>query len=734
MKNTLNKYVFGVSGMSCATCAQSVEQAVNRSGLANKAMVNFASHTLSVESEKQPDLGVLTKIVSDAGFELFEIDENEMPWQKSDGKRRDILKRFFVSLFFTLPVFYFSMFSDVQSVFAIMFQMVATAIVLSFGGKMFFTGAFKRLKHLEANMDSLIALGTGTAFIYSSVTVVLFLSGTIGNIYPHLFFESASVVTTLVLLGKYLEENARKRMTDNLTLLVGLNAKTACIFKDGTETRVPASKVLKGDIIVVRDGEKIPVDGIILNGGSYMDESMITGESMPVYKTIGQKVFGASINQSGQIEIKAYTDGGKGLLSQMIEMVGKAQATKAPVQQLADKVASVFVPSVLLLSVLVFLVWVLLGGVNAWVMGLQSAVNVLVIACPCALGLATPAAVVAAMGTAATRGILFHNAESLEELYKADIFAFDKTGTLTLGKPLVINELWLVDEVSKQKFLSEMAAFLRVSSHPLSAAVSSYLEKYWNKDLLVEHILSVPGKGFTAKIKDEIWFSGSWAFMLENGIDAFEEKALKSFENNCHGSLVYVAQGRKIIVVFELSDILKPGVKELVNNLESKGKQVFLLSGDGYVPVKTIAKEAGIGNFKAGMLPLDKIETVKNWQKEGKKVAFIGDGINDSPALAQANIGIAMSSGSDIAIGSATVTLTGTNPGLLVNAFEISHKARVIIRQNLFWAFGYNVAALPLAAGLLYPFSGYLMDPMIAGVAMACSSVSVVANSLRLKS
>lgn len=697
-------------------------------------MVNFASHTLSVESEKLPDLGVLKKIVSDAGFELFETDENEMPWQKSDGKRRDILKNFVVALVFTLPVFYFSMFMVVQSVFTILFQMVATAIVLSFGGKMFFAGALKRLKHLEANMDSLIALGTGTAFIYSSVMVVLFLFGKNGNSHPHLFFESASVVTTLVLFGKFLEENARKRMTDNLSLLVGLNAKTACIIKDGTENRVPVSKVLSGDILVVRDGEKIPVDGIILNGGSYIDESMITGESMPVFKTNGQKVFGASLNQSGQMEIMANADGGKGLLSQMIEMVGKAQATKAPVQQLADKVASVFVPTVLILSVLVFIAWILWGGENAWIMGLQSAVNVLVIACPCALGLATPAAVVTAMGTAATRGVLFHNAESLEELYETDIFAFDKTGTLTLGKPVVTNELWLVDEAYKQELRSKMAAFMRISSHPLSVAVSGHLEKYWNTNLNVEQIQSFPGRGFTAKIKEETWFSGSRAFMLQNGINADEEEALKSFEKDGLGSLVYVARGRKIIAVFELSDILKPGVRDLVKNLENKGKQVFLLSGDGFTPVKTIAKGAGIRNFKAGMLPSDKIETVKNWQKEGKKVAFIGDGINDSPALAQANVGIAMSSGSDIAIGSASVTLTGTNPGLLVNALQISNRTRVIIRQNLFWAFGYNVLALPLAAGLLYPLTGYLMDPMIAGVAMAFSSVSVVANSLRLKS
>ncbi|MBZ0196035.1 MAG: copper-translocating P-type ATPase [Ignavibacteriaceae bacterium] len=605
---------------------------------------------------------------------------------------------------------------------------LATPIVLYFGRR-FYIGAWKQLKHGTANMDTLVALSTGVAYIFSVFNTVYPEFWTSKGLEAHVYFEAAGVVIAFILLGKTLEDKAKGQTSSAIKKLIGLQPNTVTVLFDGIQKEVPLSNVRVGDEIVVKPGAKIAVDGVVVSGSSFIDESMISGEPLPVEKTAGHKVFAGTINQKGSFNFRAEKVGGDTLLAHIIQMVQEAQGSRAPVQQLVDKISAIFVPTVIIIALLSLAAWVVIGGTSEFTHGLLAMVTVLVIACPCALGLATPTAIMVGIGKGAEQGILIKDAESLELAKKMDSIIFDKTGTITEGKPAVTDIQWAENTTPQPEILASLEAR---SEHPLAAAVVDYIGSTTFKEII--NFTSLTGMGAYGTIVGARYFIGNAKLLREHNIaipEHLNQKAVQWTDNA--KTVIWFANETNALAVIAIEDQIKDTSVEAIRQLQLSGIDVYMLTGDNPATAQKIAEKAGIQHFKAEMLPADKAEFIKELQAKGKTVGMVGDGINDSNALAQADISIAMGTGSDIAIDVAKMTIIKADLMKIINAISLSKATVKTIRMNLFWAFIYNMIGIPIAAGVLFPFNGFLLDPMIAGAAMAMSSVSVVTNSLLLK-
>ena len=738
------KEIHRVDGMSCASCAASINTMLSAMDGVKSANVNLAAENVLVEFDNSViNIQKLSKAVDDLGFKLITRDLTAEQELDLETKRLKKLRlNTILSFSFSLPVFIIAMFLH-HLPFRNWIMMALTIPVLAFFGREFFVIAFKRAKHFSANMDTLVALGTGISFLFSTFNTVFpgFLLSR--GIEPHVYYEASTVIITFILLGRYFEEKAKRKTTEAIKKLMNLGVKTARVIRNGVEKEMLISKIKAGDILVIRPGEKIPADGKIMEGDSLVDESMITGESLPVEKLPGDAVTGGTVNQNGSLKMIAEKVGSETALSQIIRLVQEAQGSKAPVQKLADRIASVFVPVVIGISVVTFILWMILPAIlgshlsSGFGIAITSAVAVLVIACPCALGLATPTALMVGLGKAAENGILIRDAESLETACHLDAIVLDKTGTLTKGKPEVTDIIW--DETAsgpdnKNLIGKAIVAIESRSEHPFAEAIVKYFRTRGGEEIQPAGFISTTGKGVSAFYSDGQYHIGSKTYLSEKACEmttgfSEEEKKLRKEAK----SIVYVGFNNRIILLIAFSDILKSTSRMAVEELKQEGLEIHMLSGDTVAIASDIAFLSGIDFYKGEVTPAEKTEYIRNLQHQGKKVAMVGDGINDSPALAAADIGIAMGTGTDIAMESAQITLIKGDLHKLVKTIKLSRETVKTIRQNLFWAFFYNVISIPVAAGILYPFTGFLLNPMIAGAAMAFSSVSVVANSLRLK-
>jgi Cu2+-exporting ATPase len=597
-------------------------------------------------------------------------------------------------------------------------------------GRQFFIGAWKQTKHGSANMDTLVALSTGVAYLFSVFNTLFPGYWHSRGLHPHVYFEAAAVVIAFILLGKLLEERAKGNTSSAIKKLMGLQPKTVTVVHDGGhEMEMPIEEVKIGHTILVKPGEKIAVDGTVTSGNSFVDESMISGEPVPVEKKPGEKVFAGTINQKGSLRFSADKVGGETVLAQIIKMVQQAQGSKAPVQRLVDKIAGIFVPVVIAIAFLSLGAWVVFGGDDGFTKGLMAMVTVLVIACPCALGLATPTAIMAGIGKGAENGILIKDAQSLELAKNVNAIVLDKTGTITQGKPSVTDILWLNDDNSSTPVLASLE---KQSEHPLADAVVSFFGKV--NYLPVHHFQSITGFGAKAHIGTSTYYAGNASLLTTNNISiSFPLQSAATTWLNQAKTVIYFADEKQALAVLAIADKIKETSAQAVSKLHELGIEVYMITGDNGSTARAIAEQAGIEHFEAEVLPAHKADFVKGLQQNGKVVAMVGDGINDSNALAEADVSIAMGKGSDIAMDVAKMTIISSDLTKIPQAINLSKFTAATIRQNLFWAFIYNIIGIPVAAGILYPVNGFLLNPMLAGAAMALSSVSVVTNSLRLK-
>lgn len=733
--DTLKK-TFPVTGMSCASCAISVESMLKAIPGVIKANANFANNTAYVEYI--PGIAPTTdfrKAVQSIGYDLI-TDESEEAADSLEHLQqqhaKNLRRRTLLAIVFSLPLVAIGMFfMDIPYANYIMWAL-ATPVVLVFG-KQFFVNAWKQARHRSANMDTLVAMSTGIAYLFSAFNTLYPQFWHQRGLHAHVYFEAAAVVITFILLGKMLEEKAKSNTSSAIKKLIGLQPKTVTIIHHGGhQMDIPMAQVKVGDLLLAKPGEKIAVDGIVTEGTAYVDESMISGEPVAVLKEKGSRVFSGTLNQKSSFRFKAEKVGGDTLLAHIIKAVQEAQGSKAPVQQLVDKIAGIFVPVVIGIALLSLVTWILLGGDNGFTQGLLALVTVLVIACPCALGLATPTAIMAGVGKGAEHGILIKDAESLELAYKMDSIILDKTGTITEGKPEVAGMLWIKDiEEEAPGILYYLEA---QSEHPLANAITNYLAPHTKETLKLEHFESITGKGVSAKHRGKTYYAGSGKYIA--GLHNVVPEALEAQADEWHAAaktVVWFADDDQVLAVIAIGDKVKPGAAAAIKRLQEMGITPYMLTGDNPQTAKAVALATGIAEYKAETLPSDKAAFIKLLQQQGHIVGMVGDGINDSHALAQADVSIAMGKGTDIAMDVAKMTLISSDLMSLPKAIILSGKTIKIIRQNLFWAFIYNLVGIPVAAGLLYPVNGFLLDPMIAGAAMALSSVSVVVNSLRLK-
>lgn len=720
--------------MSCASCAASAETIVAAQPGVINAAVNFANTSLQVEyvsTITSPEQ--LKQAVQGVGYDLMIEDSMEAKEALEDLHRiklQSLKQKTIWSVLLSLPLVIIGMFfMNMPNANYIMWAL-ATPVVLIFG-RQFFVNAWKQAAHRSANMDTLVALSTGIAYVFSVFNTLNPQFWHSRGIHPHVYFEAAAVVIAFILLGKLLEERAKASTSSAIKKLIGLQPNTVTVVHGrGHQMEMPIEKVQVGDILLIKPGERIAVDGEVSSGSSFVDESMISGEPVPVEKVSGSKVFAGTINQKGSFQYKAEKVGSDTLLAHIIKMVQEAQGSKAPVQKLVDKIAGVFVPVVIVIAVLSFAAWMVLGGENGLTQGLLALVTVLVIACPCALGLATPTAIMVGVGKGAEAGILIKDAEALETAHKVNAIVLDKTGTITDGKPEVTDVLWLNETPQAKAVLYSLEA---ASEHPLAEAIVNYL-KGNGQNTCVSDVQSVTGAGITGQANGETYYAGTAKLLREAGI-TIDEKS-RSWSDNKRSeakTVIFFADQKAILAVVAIADKIKASSKEAVAKLKNLGIEVFMFTGDNQQTATAIAKEVGITHFKAEAMPQDKYDFVKSLQQKGKVVAMVGDGINDSQALAQADVSIAMGKGSDIAMDVAKMTLMTSDLSRIPAALRLSKATVRTIKQNLFWAFIYNLIGIPIAAGLLYPINGFLLNPMIAGAAMALSSVSVVSNSLRLK-
>jgi Cu2+-exporting ATPase len=730
---TTVKHTFPVLGMTCASCASSAESIVTfQEGVVN-ASVNFATGNLTVEYlPNMTDASKLQKAVQSIGYDL--LIENETKQQETlealhAQKFQKLKNKTTWAIILSLPVVVIGMFfMDIPYANQIMW-LFSTPVVLWLG-KDFFINAWKQAKHRSANMDTLVALSTGIAYLFSVFNMLFEDFWHQRGLHAHVYFEAAAVIIAFILLGKLLEEKAKGNTSTAIKKLMGLQPKTVIIIQpDGTEKQIAIEEVNAGDVILVKPGEKIAVDGMVVSGSSYVDESMLSGEPVPVLKKENEKVFAGTINQKGSFRFEAVKVGKETMLAQIIKMVQDAQGSKAPVQKLVDKIAGIFVPVVIGIAILTFVLWLILGGDNGWVQGLLAAVTVLVIACPCALGLATPTAIMVGVGKGAENGILIKDAESLELAKKVTAIVLDKTGTITEGRPQVTGIQWLNNDDTAKTILLSIE---KQSEHPLAEAVVKHLEDV--STVALSLFDSITGKGAKANYNNETYFVGNKKLLAENNIVIASPLQKQADEWGSQSkTVIWFSDSKQALSVIAISDKIKETSVEAIKEIQEMGIELYMLTGDNEATAKAIAEQTGIGHYKAEVMPQHKADFIKELQQQGKVVAMVGDGINDSTALATADVSIAMGKGSDIAMDVAKMTIISSDLTKIPQAIRLSKQTVATIKQNLFWAFIYNLIGIPIAAGILYPINGFLLNPMIAGAAMALSSVSVVTNSLRLK-
>ncbi|MGY3703359.1 copper-translocating P-type ATPase [Vagococcus martis] len=737
---------FDIEGMSCASCSSAVEKAVSKMDGVKEVSVNLAIESMTllfnpaVTSKED-----IINVVSDAGYSAIDREVEKVSTDtKEDNKEKHIKvmwKRFISSAIFTVPLLYISMGHMVglplptvidpmhSPVAFALTQLVLTIPVIAIGWP-FFTVGFKALVKRHPNMDSLVALGTSAATLYSIYGTIQVILGD-SSFAMNLYYESAATILTLITLGKYFEAVSKGKTSEAIKTLINLAPKTASVIRDDVEVSIPVEEVVLGDVLIVRPGEKIPVDGDVISGNSAVDESMITGESIPVEKRVGDKVVSASLNKTGSFKFRATKVGQDTTLSQIIKLVEEAQGSKAPIAQLADKVSGVFVPIVIVLAIVSGLLWYFLGQ-ESWIFALTITISVLVIACPCALGLATPTAIMVGTGKGAENGILIKSGEALETAHQLDTIVFDKTGTITEGKP-VVTDVLVFDELRETDILQLTASAEVHSEHPLGQAIVEKAKEMTIDLLSISDFVAIPGQGITVSVDSISYYIGNKRLMTEQKINLDDKKEAVNRLAQEGKTPMYVATKQKVVGIIAVADPIKPSSIKAITTLKKLGKQVVMLTGDNELTAKAIASQVGIDTVVSEVLPEDKANQVARLQKQGKKVGMVGDGINDAPALAQADIGLAIGNGTDVAIESADVVLMNDDLKSVATAIELSDATMRNIKENLFWAFGYNILGIPVAMGVLHLFGGPLLNPIIAGAAMSFSSVSVLLNALRLK-
>ena len=733
MKETVRKN-YPVLEMSCASCAMSVEQTVRKLPGVTDASVNFASNRLSVgfdESQITPQQ--IRAAVQASGYDLI-IDEQGGEVKQQQAERNRYLRLRYDTIgawLFSLPIVVIAMLF-MHMPYGNWIMLVLSLPVLFFFGRGFFVNGWKQLRHRQANMDTLVALSTSIAFLFSLFNTVYPQFWLRRGLEPHVYYEAACVIIAFVLVGKLLEERAKSNTSSAIKRLIGLQPTTARLVRGDHEEDVPISALQVGDRVSVRPGEKIPVDGVVRDGSSYVDESMITGEPLPVGKEAGDKVVAGTINSRGTFVLETTGVGSDTLLARIIRMVQQAQGSKAPVQRIADRIAAIFVPTVIGIALLTFALWLAIGGMDYFSYALLSAVSVLVIACPCALGLATPTALMVGIGKGAENQILIKDATALEQLCRIDTVVMDKTGTLTEGRPSVVD--WIAAGPDLPEYRNMICAAEMKSEHPLASAIVNYLSAHEAQPCEVTSFVSLTGRGIRFTAGNADYWLGSRNLMAEQGVAPAEETDVRiETAQQTGASIVYFGTADRLLAVIVINDTLKATTPPALDQLRRLHIDIAMLTGDSRKTAAALAERLGIRHYRAEVLPDDKDKYIQQLQREGKRVAMVGDGISDSQALARADVSIAMGHGTDIAMDVAMVTLMNSDLLLLPKAYVLSRKTVRLIRQNLFWAFIYNLIGIPIAAGVLYPLYGILMNPMLAGAAMAFSSVSVVANSLRLK-
>lgn len=744
----LIKKTFPVLEMSCAACAVSVESMLKETAGVQDAGVNYANQSAWVQYN--PALAnpeTLRQTVQSIGYDLVIEDETEARQQQeaSQQRRYETLKRqtigasILAGLVVLLGMVVMEFIPVDHTLLNWMMLFLAAPVVFGFG-RQFFINAYKQARHGRANMDTLVALSTGIAFVFSTFNTVYPEFWTRQGLAVHVYFEAAAVVIAFILLGKFLEERAKSNTGSAIKKLIGLQPKTVRVLIDGVEQDVPAAQVFIGQTVVVRPGERIPVDGRVLSGQSFVDESMISGEPVAIGKQTGDRVFAGTVNQKGHFRFAAEQVGSQTVLAQIIRRVQEAQGSKAPIQHLVDRIAGVFVPVVLGIALLTLGAWIVFGGnagagENAFSQGLLAAVTVLVIACPCALGLATPTAIMVGVGEGAENNILIKDAESLERGRQVTAIVLDKTGTITEGKPDVTDWFWMIGPAQQGIYQSVLLSLEAQSEHPLAEAVVRALSAQSVERVSLSEFDSLTGRGITAVHNGERCWVGNRAVVEQRGLtvpDALNVQ-IAQWQTDAK-TVIYFLNETGVLAALAIADRVKETSRQAIVALQNQNIAVYMLTGDNARTAQAVARQVGITNVKADALPTDKADFVKQLQASGEVVAMVGDGINDAQALAQADLSIAMGRGSDLAIDVAQITLITSDLTAVSRALQLSRRTVQTIRQNLFWAFIYNLIGIPIAAGVLYPAFGFLLNPMIAGAAMALSSVSVVTNSLRLRS
>lgn len=733
MRKGMNiKNTYPVLGMSCASCAARVDKTLNGLPGVYQATVNYATAVAQVEYN--PEVcsdATLQSAVQDAGYDLL-VDTGEDTADKAEEIRltryRKIKRRTVAALLLSLPIMVISMFFEDISSLKYVLWILATPVVFGLGRE-FYINAWRQLKHGTSNMDTLVAVSTGIAYTFSVFNLLFPVFWLSRGIEPHIYFEAASVIIAFILLGRLLEERAKQNTSTAIKKLIGLQPKTVTIIVDSDERTVPITAVQKGDTILVKPGERIAVDGVVVTGESYVDESMLNGEPVPMHKQSGEKVFAGTINQKGTFRFIADKIGSDTMLAQIIRMVQDAQGSKAPVQKLVDRIARFFVPAIISISIIAFVAWIFLAPTNGFTNGLLAMVTVLIIACPCALGLATPTAIMVGIGKGAEKGILIKDAQSLEIAQKIDTIILDKTGTITAGHPIVVESLWKNGFEHSRKILYSLE---KLSEHPLSDAVVNTLQN--EKEISIDKFENVPGKGVKGVVGSQTYYAGNLSLLNDNHITiASHLQELANKWTQEAKTLVWFADSTQAIAAIALTDEIKQTSAQAISQLQEMGVEVYMLTGDNAISAQAISRKVGINHYKAGVLPNEKSQFIKELQANGKKVGMVGDGINDSAALAQADLSIAMGQGSDIAVDTAMTTILSSDLLKIPETIRLSQLTIKTIYQNLFWAFIYNLIGIPIAAGIFYSVNGFLLNPMWASAAMAFSSVSVVLNSLRLK-
>ncbi|MBU7017713.1 MAG: copper-translocating P-type ATPase [Theionarchaea archaeon] len=714
-----------ISGMHCASCSTLISRTLQRIEGVSQATVNLATNKARVEyDEKKVKITQLIRAIENKGYSAREFHQ-ELDFDREARYRQkeiaDLKKRLYFSLICAVPVFILGMFFMKTPLPYQDWIMWALATPVQFVAALpMYKSAFNALKGKNANMDTLVVMGTSAAYFYS---VYIVLSG--GG---HVYFEASAVLITIIIFGRFLEAKGKGKTSEAVKKLIGLKPKTATVMRDGRELKIDVDDVIVGDIFKVKPGEKIPVDGIVIDGHSSVNESMVTGESLPVEKGKGDTVIGATTNQYGILTVEAQKVGAHTTLAQIIQLIEEAQSSRAPIQRFADAVAGYFVPAVLGIALVTFVMWFFVAG-EGFRFSLIVSVAVLVIACPCALGLATPTAIMVGIGKGAYNGILIKGGEALETAHKVKNIILDKTGTITKGKPEVTDVISF--GISEAKVLALAAALEKGSEHPLADAVLGKAENANTSVEKVDKFRAIPGKGITAEVDGDVYFVGNDTLMEENRID-YSMHVEEIHELEEQGKTVMILASKKVLGLIAVADTIKESSPDAVKELQKMGITVYMITGDNERTAKAIAEKVGVDTYFAEVLPQNKVEYVKKLQEKGR-VAMVGDGINDAPALAQADIGIAMGSGTDVAMETGDIVLMKDDLMDVVRTMKLSRITMRKIKQNMFWALFYNTVGIPIAAGLLYPWTGWLLNPMIAGAAMALSSVSVVSNSLLLR-